>query len=236
MSRKSPAFTIFETIIACALAILAFGLMISAFISFRRQSETPLASMNMDQSTIQILRWFQREISETNLQSIRSLDKENGVILESARDTSDNLTFNPFGGLAWKKFVYFQVKNLSTPSSVPMPPTVKVGGTTINGPQLGELNYDEDPAGVGVEASQPTSLTPASNPGRHRLLGRNFLIENPNKMGCFVYYNDNAGNPQLFTDTQRGEPVCVALTLMEVSGSTGKPTIRKIFLQIKPKN
>ena len=243
MNRKHPGFTLLELIVSMALGLLILGLLISLFIQFRRESEQPLASMDMEQSTIYMMRWLQRELTETNLQSIRTLPNDTGMALESARDAvtpnEDRLSFTQIGTVQWKKFVYFQVKPIAAPLTPP-PPHVKVGSAILNNPKLGELTCDEDTAGVGIESSKPPLPPPAGLPGRHRVLARNFLVDTtaPGSSGFKIYWTDDAGNPQGFGDlpTQRREPVCLALTLMEVSSRTGQPTVRKIFMQVKPKN
>jgi hypothetical protein len=210
------------------------GVIIRFFFQFSRESESPIASASMEQSTLQVTRWLQRSLSETNLQSIRSLPNDGGVAMESPRDLNDNLCFTGFGTVLWKKFIFFQVKKGS--STVALPPKVLVGSSQIT-PAVGELEYDEDTSGVAAEPGGPAALTPSGVSARHRVLSNNFLIDTTgNLMGCSVYYPDASGNPQAFTATQRGEPVCVALTLMDLSGRTGKPTVRKLLMQVKPEN
>ena len=234
-TQTRTALTLIELIVSIFLGMLIFGLLLRAFFHFRNQSETPLSSMSMEQTTISLMRHLQRDISETNLQSIRTLPNKSGAVMISGRDSSDNLSLTPLGVLQWRKWIYFRVQTIT--SSVPLPASIQVDGAAVT-PTMGELNYDEDNSGITAEAGNPPGLTPpAPVAGRHRPLCRNFLVNNAaNDMGCHIYFPDSAGNPQDFTDTQRGEPVCVAMKLLEISPRTGKPTVRKIFMQIKPKN
>lgn len=231
MIRKL-GFTLMEMIVSMALGILVLGVLVTLFFHFRGESEEPLASMDMEQSTLYLMSYLQRELSETNLQSIRSLPNESGVALESARDDKDALSFSAFGTVLWKKFVYFQVKPITPP--VALPAKVTVGSAQVT-PGQGEMDYDDDTSGVGVEPGKPGAAPSSSS--HHRVLAHNFFIDTTShQMGCNVYFPDDAGNPHAFTDTERGEPVCVAITLLDVSSRTGQPTVRKLFMQVKPKN
>lgn len=223
-------FTLAEVLIAGALATAVLGVIIYLFFSFSRGAEQPLASMSMDQSTFTIIRWLQRDLAETNLQSVMSLPNESGVVLESARDiTNDRLLFSPFGTVQWTKFVQYQVKPTTTDKPLP------------EGVQLGSLHYDER-ALTTAEASTPEPAFPAGPitsgvPERHKELGRVFMITDSGKrMGMRVYWTDPSNNAHEFTATERGEPICVVLSLLEVSPRTGQPTIRRVPLQVKPRN
>lgn len=228
MSRRG-AFTLAEVLIAGSLATAVLGVIIYLFFNFSRQAEQPLATMSMDQSTFTIIRWLQRDLAETNLQSVMSLPNESGVILETARDIlNDRLIFSPFGTVEWQKYVQYQVKPTTTDK--PLPPGV----------QLGALHYDERPrtgTEIQPEPSFPTAAITAGVAERHKELGRMFMISDSGKrMGMSVYWTDPSNVVHQFTATERGEPICVVLSLLEVSPRTGQPTIRRVPLQVKPRN
>jgi type II secretory pathway pseudopilin PulG len=234
VSRRRRAFTLIEMIVAIVLGMLVLGLLVRQFVIFRRESENPLASMGMEQSTVTLLRTLTRELTETNLQSIRSLPHDSGVVMVSARDDKDNLCFTPQGTVAWKKYVFYQVNDAH--STEVLPAQIQVGSTQV-APVVGELDYDESTTGISVEPTGPPSLSPSAASGRHRVVAHNLLMDKTSGLsGCSVYYLDSSNAPHAFTDKDRGEPVCVNITLMDASGRTGQATVRKLFLQVKPKN
>jgi hypothetical protein len=217
-------------LIAGALATAMLGVMVYLFFSFSKQSEQPLATMSMDQSTFTVVRWLQRDLAETNLQTIRSLPNESGVIMESARSlTNDQLMLSPFGTVDWQKYVQYQVKPTSTERPLPQ------------GVQLGALHYDERARSANEaqtpEPSFPDGPITSGIPERHKELSRSFMItDNATKLGLAVYWVDSSNAVRQFTATERGEPVCVMMSLLEISPRTGQPTIRRVPLQVKPRN
>lgn len=223
-------FTLAEVVVAGALATAMLGVIVYLFFNFSRQAEQPIATMTMDQSTFAVIRWLQRDLAETNLQTIMSLPNESGVIFESPRRiTDDKLMFSSFGTVEWQKYVQYQVKPTTTDRPLPQ------------GVQLGALHYDErprqGPEATTPEPSFPTSAITSGVAERHKELGRSFMItDNATRMGLHVYWTDSSNAVRQFTATERGEPVCVMLSLLEVSPRTGQPTIRRVPLQVKPRN
>lgn len=237
MSRKR-AFTLTELIVVATLGVLVLGVTLRLYFNFRREAERPQASMSMEETTITVVRWLQHDLAETNLQSILSLPNEAGVVMESPRDLNDVLQFNPTTGLvAWQKFLYYEVKENLNPS-VPLPSSVMKGSVRVT-PGLGRLTCNEAPAGppLPIEPGQPPS-SPAFDSRRSRVLAHNLLIDKgAPALGLAVYFMDPISNtPRQFTARDRGEPVCVALYMLDISGRTGQATTRTLHLQVKPKN
>lgn len=221
---KQSAFTLAELIVASFIGLLALGVLVQAFIMFNRQSETPLASMSMEQSTLYVMRMLQRDIGETNLQSIRSLPNAGGFVLESPRDNRDFLKFSDFGAVQWQKFVSYRVQPAKSQSNAP------------RGITLSELVYDETTAGVRTCPSfAPDVPFGTPSPGRQRAVAHN--VAAGGGKGCDVYFPDpTSGQPTPFDGTRRGEPVCVHLSLLDISSRTGKATTRELFMMVKPRN
>lgn len=253
MSRRG--FTLAEVIVAGFIAVAMTGVIIWSFLQFRRGSEQPMATMTMEQSTMQIVRWLQRDLAETNLQTIRTLEGESGVVFESPRDKNDQLKMQDMGVVHWQKHVFFWVNPRT--DQPPLPAKVQVGSETITSFGLGELRYDEvflaSPGGgavVGLEPAAPTGTFVALNgppsgadPERTKVLGRNFLVnKTANLRGLAVFWRDANGAPQPFANNgapgtvTRGEPVVVQMTFLDISPSTGQPTVRQLELVVKPKN
>lgn len=226
MSLRRRGFTLMEITIGLFLFSLILLVVYQLFVYFRREMERPQASMSMEQSTLQAMRWLQRDLADTNLQSIRSVPNASnpgaypGLVMESPRDDADHLIMTTFGTVQWKKFIYYQLR--------PAP----------GKPGVGLLTYDEDASGVGVEPGAPPTVSIGAS-GHHRVLAGNVVLGGPgDHTGLHVFWNDSSGTAHDFDDapTARGEPVNVSLTLTDLSAATGKATTRKLLLQVKPQN
>jgi prepilin-type N-terminal cleavage/methylation domain-containing protein len=224
---RKRGFTLIEVLVGIFIGGIILTVIYELFILFGREAERPMASMTIEQSSLTASRWISKDLAETNLQSIRSYPSTANknvypaLIMESARDINDDkFQMSAFGTPAWKKFVYYQVEKSSTK------------------PGVGDLTYDEDATGVGVEPGGP-SVFPAPHSKKFRVIATDLQLGNPGQhVGMYAYWNDSSNNPHDFesTNAERAEPVNVALTFVDTSPRTGKQTLRKLLLQIKPQN
>lgn len=226
MSRRPRrGYTLIEMAVGLFLITVVLLTIYQLFVYFRREAEHPLAATGIEQTSLQIVRWLQRDLSETNLQTIRSAPNSTrheypALVMESPRDDQDRLTMTGFGVVQWKKYLYYQLS--------PIP-----GRTDV-----GQLTYDEDSGGIGVEPGGPPGLTVAAG-SHHRVLANNVVIGHPGEhVGFYPYWKDSGGTPRDFEDaaTSRAEPVVVELTLQDASTATGKKTVKRFQVQAKPQN
>ncbi len=141
---RRRGWTLVEMLVVSTLAILMVVVLTTMHNRFQNQSQEPLELADQEQTGQRLLQLLQRELLETNLQSLRSLS--NGFCCESARDFQDVLRFNDFGTVSWQKFVRYQV-------------------------DAGQLVLDQTDIGLGLEPSQPPDpFTP--DPKSHRVLAR----------------------------------------------------------------
>jgi hypothetical protein len=215
-----------EITIGLFIGLLVLGVLYQLFVYFRKEVERPQAAMTVEQSTLTLLRWLQRDIADTNLQSIRSLPNASNptalpaLIMESPRDDVDHLVMSSFGTVTWKKFVYYQLQPVPGKSGV------------------GQLVYDERTDGVEIEPGKPALLTTGST-SHHRVLATDLVVGTPgDHTGFRACWLDGSGGAHDFDDaaTTRAEPVVVFMTLSDTSGSTGKKTTRQLELRVKPQN
>jgi hypothetical protein len=229
-----------EVMIASFIAALVMYSVYLMFNSFRSGGANAHAQMNMEESTFAALSRLQRDLTETNLQSIRSNATNLPCLaFESARDDGDKLTMTAFGIVKWTKFVFYQMEAMP--------------GTN---PPRGQLTYDDTITGVVAEPSAPPSF-PLAAGLHHRVLGQNFVLGPPGshtvtlKMnavrgpmsedvvaGFYPYWLDSTNTKHDFGDgaTDRGEPVHVDMALIDYSPNTGQPTVRVLSIEVKPQN
>lgn len=216
MSRRR-GLSLTELSVGMFVGGLVLLVIYQVFAMFRRSAEAPMASMDIEGSTMAVTRWLQRDLAETNLQSIRSKGALGTLALESPRDLNDQLSLSNLGTVTWKKFLFYSLQ--------PVP-----GATGRY-----QLTYDESTVGVNVEPGAPPS-PPSSPTQRYRVLGTWFAP--PAEGGFRVYWNDASGTPHDFDNAanQRGEPVCVSFVLQTTSDATGNKTRRVVVLRVRPQN
>ena len=214
---RERAYTLTEVVVASFMAVLVLGTILELFAYFRKTAEAPIASMDAEQATLAAIRWLQRDLAETNLQSIRSQSAAGQVAFESPRDAIDHLCLSDVGTVQWKKFVYYRLQ--------PFP----------GHPGRYQLLYDESTSGVGVEPSAPPAA-PSGASTRSRVLGTWFA--SPADGGLKVTWADSGGTQHDFGDSaaQRGEPVTVSFVLQTTSDATGKQTQRSVLFHARPQD
>ncbi|MBS2033839.1 prepilin-type N-terminal cleavage/methylation domain-containing protein [bacterium] len=105
MNRRG--WTLLEMLVVASLASLLLLMITGLHSRVQSQSQEPLQLVEHEQVGQYVLQHLQREIQESNLQSLRSLP--DGFICESPRDFQDVIRFNDFGTVNWQKFVRYQV-------------------------------------------------------------------------------------------------------------------------------
>ena len=145
LSLRRRGWTLVEMVVVSSLAILMVVVLTTIHSRFQHQSQEPLELADQELTGQRLLQSLQRELLETNLQSLRSL--QNGFSCESARDFQDALHFNDFGTVSWQKFVRYQVEG-------------------------GQLVLDQTDTGLALEPTQPPDYFPP-DPKIHRVLAHN---------------------------------------------------------------
>jgi Prokaryotic N-terminal methylation motif len=216
VSRRR-GFSIVEISVGMFVGGLVLLVIYQLFALFRRGAEAPMASLDMEGSTLAVTRWLQRDLAETNLQSIRSNSASGTLAFESPRDLNGHLCINDLGTVEWKKFAFYSLQPVSGSSD------------------RYQLVYDESTAGVQVEPGAPPA-PPSSPSPRYRVLGTSFV--RPADGGLRVFWTDASGSEHDFGDaaSQRGEPARVSLVLQTTSGATGNQTKRVVAFDVKPQN
>jgi hypothetical protein len=233
------------------------------FITFGRQSQHPFVANAAEESMLTVAQTLQRDLIETNLQTVRSFpnsanpNEPPGLILESPRDSNDVLQLGPFtpgdvrpgSQVLWQKWVYYSLRpNVKKPGFSELTRDEQVlPKQAAQQAQLGVNKY------VTVMPFAPTDTPTTANvdPKRHRVLTTSMLSPNPPadvQGGFYIYWNDAAGDhPFEAPATGRGEPVIAVLTIntganpnhpdqRDGVSSTGKPTVLKLMLEVKPRN
>ncbi len=136
-----------ELLAAMFIGGMIVAVTFSLFANFRRAGERPRAMTGMEESSLGILHRLERDLAETNLQSIRST-AGGTVACISDRDDEDHLLMSGFGTVRWTRFVYYQLQ-----------------------PGHG-LTYDDSTSGIGPEPVGPLAATIPPGP-HHRVVAPN---------------------------------------------------------------
>ncbi|MFN8610242.1 MAG: type II secretion system protein [Vulcanimicrobiota bacterium] len=134
VSLRRRGWTLVEMLVVASLATLMVVLMTGLRGQMQSQSQEPLQLVEQEQTGQYVLQLLQRDLLETNLQSLRSLP--DGFICESPRDFQDVIRFNDFGTVSWQKFVRYQLEG-------------------------GELVLDQSDSGLTLEPGQAPDPFPA---------------------------------------------------------------------------
>jgi Tfp pilus assembly protein PilW len=249
VSRKRRGTSLIELVIAMFISLLILGATYELFVNQHRLAERPRASMAVQEGMAQAVRWLQKDLSETNLQTIRTYtstsDGGPGLSMESPRhmESPDRLEMGTLGIVKWQKFVYYTLI-----------PRADGYGTGRLVRREGDIaaNVASPPAGdpqhrIPVASSNPPS-TASCAASRERTLAQNVMLaygKAPTltlgpQGGFYVYWPDfsSGASPkeQLFTDTLRGEPVLVQLYFKDHSPTTGRETVLTYRMSITPRN
>lgn len=233
MSRRGT--TIVELLIAMGVALVILTATYQLFLHSRRSYEEPRAAMQIEEELMQVVGLLQRELAETDLQTVRSFPSPThpseppGLSFESPRDTLELLTVGDLGIVRWQKYVYY---------TLVADPTTAGGALLIR--KEGPLSDQGAPlAGdSGRRIPLPSSQVPSVAPGvpaRQRIVAKSLQAGGATAVGFRASFPSPAG-PQAFDANRVGQPVVVDLTFRRVSRSTGRVTVLPHRLQVLPRN
>jgi hypothetical protein len=214
------------------LGLIFMGLLVMFFLHSKSQSEKPRSSMLLQDSLYAGLKVLTRDLQETSLLSVRTFPSAKfpkeppGLSLESPRTivgTPSQLIIGPYGRVQWQKYVYYTLR-----------PSTK-------NPRLGELIRDEatltdqpDPLDISrripVASATLPSLTKGT-PSRRQVIFRNLALPGQTLVGGSVL-DDQGG----FRARVQGETVQLELIAQSDSNLSGKATVLRIPVQVKPWN
>ena len=239
-----------ELVVAMFIFILIMGATFYLFVGGRRQAQRPAAAMRIQESLAQIVRYLQSDLTETNLQTVRTFPEGGGgtpgLSLESPRRMGgtamdpipDQLSVSSVGQVNWYKYVYYATVYNGAPSYT---------CTLIRkeGPLTDQPSHP-DPLGLIPVASPLDPQWASGDAKRTRTLATNVVapsltIPGVGPTGTYggfkVYFRNTSGDhPFRNTINDRDAPVRVDLMLADTSPETGKLTVLRHTLVITPRN
>lgn len=167
--------TIIEMVVAMGVAMIILA---SAYILYRENRlllEKPRTSFSVQDDLMAAMRWLERDLSETNLMSVRAFpnaanpDEPPGLSLISPRRRYDEaLVVSEYGGVRWQKYVYYTLE--------------PVDGVTGNLVRIeGNLTDQSSPLDGGHRMPMPSGMTPSrgGDSTTRRVVAHNVLLTSP---------------------------------------------------------
>ena len=172
-NRGRRGVTLVEMAVATGVAMVILACAYLLYHQNRLLLEKPRASFNVQDDLMAATRWIERDLSETNLLTVRTYpnptrkDEPPGLSLESPRRTFDEaLVMSEFGGVRWQKYVYYTVE-----------PVDAMTGNLVRY-ESPDLTDQPSPIDVGRRIPVASSKTPseAATPTTRHVLARNVLL------------------------------------------------------------
>lgn len=236
--------SLIEMLIAMGLAMFIMSATYMLYAQSRAWLEKPRASYNIQEDIMQLARWVQRDLEETNLMTVQSFPNPStpgerpGLAFESARSfDGDLLVLSEYGNVRWQKYVYYTL--------------VPVDGTVGNIVRVeGPLEDQPSPLDTGRRVPIKTNKLPsASDIPKGRVVARNVLLPNltanasqnlpaTDQYGGFKITSLLPGETMgpLVGGAVHEEPIRIDLALAEISKQTLKASMLRMTLQVIPRN
>lgn len=228
-----------EMLVAMFIAMLIMSATLYMYVQGRAFMEKPRASYSVQEDLMKLSRWIQRDLAETNLQTVQSFpsnvagSEPPGLCFESPRRMGDDaLMFTPWGNVSWQKYVYYTLQ----------PVNALTGNIVrIEGP----LTDQPTPIDAGRHIPIVSGKTPSRASGGS-VIARNVILPNVKVLGFADF--DQYGGFKITTGLPGGpyvpltgkntydEPIRIELAVLEISTTTGKTSALTMRLQVQPKN
>lgn len=239
--HRSRGVTLIEMIVAMGVALVVMTCAYALYRENRLMLEKPRASYSLQDDLLAGTRWIQRDLSETNLLSIRTFpnssapDEPPGMAMLSPRSAIDEvLVLSEYGGVRWQKYIYYTLE--------------PVDATTGNLVRMeGPIADMSTPLDAGRRVPLPSTKIPTmgGDPSSRRIVARHLLLPNaslPAEVGKipgggFEAGIERNGLLQPVTGTlMTSAPITVDLRVFTVSTSTGRPSMLSRRVVTLPQN
>lgn len=156
MKRSSRGLSLIEILICCALTSLFLLCVLYLFQVGIRYVKRAEGMLDLQQSTVNAMAWFNREASESNVDVFKDyVASDQGCVFASPRDMSSRVSFDGVGRLLWQSYIAYYIENNADGVPCLMRKQIPIS------PPMFEL------------PAVPTLASMKAAPGGARVLGRN---------------------------------------------------------------